>query len=261
VTGNYKIALKYAKHGVPVFPLVHKSKTPATAHGFLDATTDPKQIRAWWQAQPDRGIGGRMGETIEILDLDGPDSEAWFAELEAQHGPVVTPVCLTRPGRRHVLFQALGLPRQIGILGKGAPKVDVLGVGGYAVLPPSIHPDTGKPYRWAPGLALGAVPLAPWPPWLLEIIHRPNVEKSGTLEKNDLDFLDVVRNGVTEGSRNMTVASLSGHLLRRYIHPFVALELVLAWNTRNNPPLPEKEVMRTFDSISGREFQRRTGGR
>ena len=31
----------------------------------------------------------------------------------------------------------------------GHPGVDVKGDGGYVVLPPSIHPATGRPYRWA----------------------------------------------------------------------------------------------------------------
>ena len=33
-------ALAYAKVGMAVFPLVPKSKNPATQHGFQDATTD-----------------------------------------------------------------------------------------------------------------------------------------------------------------------------------------------------------------------------
>src|SRR5207249_5886607 len=37
-------------------------------------------------------------------------------------------------------------------------------------LPPSIHPS-GVPYAWADGLELGQVPLAPLPPWLLEVLR------------------------------------------------------------------------------------------
>ena len=40
-------ALAYAARGWPVFPCQAGQKIPATAHGHLDATTDPGQITAW----------------------------------------------------------------------------------------------------------------------------------------------------------------------------------------------------------------------
>src|SRR5690606_13315370 len=49
-----------------------------------------------------------------------------------------------------------------------------------------------------------------------------------------------------------------GHLLRRRVDPYVALELALCWNaTRCRPPLPEAEVLRTVDSIARAEARRR----
>ena len=67
--------------------------------------------------------------------------------------------------------------------------------------------------------------------------------------------------GVAEGERNNTLARLVGHLLRRRVDPYVALELALCWNaTRCRPPLPEAEVLRVADSIAARELRRRKGG-
>ena len=63
---------------------------------------------------------------------------------------------------------------------------------------------------------------------------------------------------VAEGARNDTVARLSGHLLRHYVDPQVALELLLAWNAvRCCPPLAPEEVAKTVNSIAGRELRRR----
>jgi hypothetical protein len=59
-----------------------------------------------------------------------------------------------------------------------------------------------------------------------------------------------VREGVSEGERNATLASLTGHLLWRGVDPQVVLELMLAWNrTRCRPPLSDEEAARVVESI------------
>jgi len=63
-------ALKYAALGWAIFPCRPGDKRPATQHGCLDATTDPKQIRAWWNERPDLNIGLSCGEISGITALD-----------------------------------------------------------------------------------------------------------------------------------------------------------------------------------------------
>ena len=52
-------ALEYAARGWPVFPCQAGQKTPATAHGYRDATTDPEQITAWFAQGPQLEPGHR----------------------------------------------------------------------------------------------------------------------------------------------------------------------------------------------------------
>jgi len=60
----------------------------------------------------------------------------------------------------------------------------------------------------------------------------------------------LLREGVAEGERNNTIASLAGHLLWHGVYPEVAAELLLSWNaTRCRPPLDDEEVLRTVESI------------
>src|SRR5699024_803274 len=63
-------ALKYAADGLAVFPLVPRTKRPATAHGKDDATLGADQIRAWWTATPDANIAARPPEGVVVLDVD-----------------------------------------------------------------------------------------------------------------------------------------------------------------------------------------------
>jgi hypothetical protein len=69
---------------------------------------------------------------------------------------------------------------------------------------------------------------------------------------------ELVRADVTDSKRNDGAARLAGHLLRRYVDPRIALELVLAWNTtRCAPPLEAPEITTIVNSIAGRELARR----
>jgi hypothetical protein len=64
--------------------------------------------------------------------------------------------------------------------------------------------------------------------------------------------------GVAEGTRNESLAKLTGHLLRRYVDPQVTLELIRAWNAvRCRPPLADEEIRQTVNSIAGKELKRR----
>ena len=61
----------------------------------------------------------------------------------------------------------------------------------------------------------------------------------------------LVEEGVTEGVRNTTIASLAGRLLWHGVDPAVVCELLLCWNrVRCRPPLDDAEVARTVASIA-----------
>lgn len=50
-------ARQLAEAGVPVFVCVPGGKRPLPgSRGFLDATTDPAQIDAWWRRVPDANL-------------------------------------------------------------------------------------------------------------------------------------------------------------------------------------------------------------
>ncbi len=98
---------------------------------------------------------------------------------------------------------------------------------------------------WVPGHRPDEIALAPFPRWLIAPIHGARIGRSVS------DWRQLVREGVAEGQRNSTIASLTGHLLWHNVDPCVALELMLAWNRmRCRPPLDDAEVADVVASIT-----------
>jgi hypothetical protein len=174
-------ALRLAGIDLPVFPLKPRDKIPLIAkadggNGCHDATCDPDQIRAWWRRWPTANVGVATGAALWVLDLDGQDALDWISDLEDQHRWLTPgPASQTRRGV-HLLFAPD--PRVKGSNGTLGPGVDVKAAGGYVVVPPSIHPDTGRPYRWLPARDPWSVPLPEAPAWLLDLLDPPKAART-----------------------------------------------------------------------------------
>jgi len=92
---------------------------------------------------------------------------------------------------------------------------------------------------------MGLVMWAPLPRWILMPLRGPRVGRSLP------QWRQLLREGVPEGQRNSTIASLTGHLLWHGVDPEVALELMLSWNRmRCRPPLDDAEVAQVVASIT-----------
>lgn len=240
-------ALIYAGDGWRVFPLRPRGKEPITSHGHLDATTEPETIRRWWDTFPAANIGLAIPAGLVVVDLDTLEA---LIRLRAEDRELpATPKCRTARGL-HLYYRTR---TEIRNAVKLFPGVDLRGVGGYVVVPPSIHPS-GARYRWE--VPLKPQNIAEAPEWLVEAARA---RRSGRARPAE-EWRHLAAEGVSKGERNNTVAALAGHLLRRRVDPFVVLELLLAWSAqRCRPPLSEREVERTVDSIAGRELRRRGG--
>ena len=171
----------YAEHRFPVFPIhrarngvcscnqpncEHPGKHPRTAHGFLDATTDPRRITEWWTKWPDANVAISTGAPsgLLVIDIDPRNggNESWEA-LIFEHGrPPDTAEQLSGGGGIHIFFRDPCVPVPKGL----APGIDVKSSGGYIIVEPSVHPS-GRQYAWD-GLAgkKTLLTVAPVPEWL-----------------------------------------------------------------------------------------------
>jgi hypothetical protein len=240
-----RAALSYLARGWSVLPVRSHDKRPLVRWEALQ-TTRPSQadVREWYRRWPDANVGIVTGEisNLVVLDIDpkhGGDEA--LERLQARLGALPPTVeSRTGGGGRHLYFAHPGvLVRNRAGLAQG---IDLRGDGGYVVAPPSVHP-TGQRYAWVAGRAPEDVALAALPRWLL----RGFAVRAG---RSLGEWQRLVREGVPQGERNSTIASLTGHLLWHGVDPEVALELLLAWNRmRCRPPLDDAEVAQVVQNI------------
>jgi hypothetical protein len=243
---RFTAALDYLRRGWSVLPIEPHGKRPLVPwRPFQSGAASVDAVRQWFERWPDANIGLVTGglSGLVVLDVDtghgGADS---LAALEQEHGALpVTLEALTGGGGRHLYFRHPASPvmNRVGL----RAGIDLRGDGGCVVAPPSVH-SSGRRYAWVTGRSLDEVPLAPLPHWLQGAAD--STRKSHPVAH----WRSLVRDGVDEGQRNASLASLSGHLLGRDVDPEVVLELLLAWNrVRCRPPLDDAEVARVVSSI------------
>ena len=175
-------ALGYIRRGWPVFVL-GRSKRPVanctacdtagkdhdpaacaclTCHGFYAATLDPARLAAMLRTVP-RGLLAIRTGTVSglcVVDIDPRNGGQLDRDLMSPTATVAT-----GGGGWQLYYRHPGGPTLPAL--PGVPGVDIKADGGYVVAPPSIHPGTRRPYRWA-----GDRPVNEMPPALRAAVAR-----------------------------------------------------------------------------------------
>jgi len=244
--GNERLeaALSYARRGWPVLPCRPRGKAPLTARGVLDATRDQERIKHWWRAAPRANVGIRTGveSGLIVVDVDprgGGDEGLWELEQRYTRLPP-TAEALTGGGGRHLYFEHPGGRVRCATALGGYSGVDLKADGGYVVAPPSLH-ASGRRYTWEVNSAVGDVPLAPAPAWLVNLANGGPGGRGGA---------GTLPAGIKEGERNTLLASLAGSLRRRGASEEAILAALRVENEmRCRPPLGAREVAAIARSI------------
>jgi hypothetical protein len=184
--GNIGVALACAKAGLPIFPAsctYNEAKTKWEKEPHVKgwqklATTDAKQLRAWWAEWPNAvpGIELKCAGLI-VIDADrhgGPDGVGNLAALVAKHVALPGhPIAKTAgDGEHHYFRQWPGEKFGNSPGGLRGTGIDVRGEGGWVVAPGAMRSD-GK--RWmAAGLttayAANSIPILP--DWIAAMIRQ-----------------------------------------------------------------------------------------
>lgn len=207
------LALDYASKGYRVFPLRPNGKEPLLskkngAEGYKDATTDPDQIRRWWDNNPNANIGiaaGLSGLLCPDLDVkNGEDGPGEYTKLTAGLGLPDPVVVTTASGGFHHYYRG-----HAGSTAGIRPGVDVRSDGGYVVAPGSIV--NGNRYE-------GDLPrveeLPEAPEALRTLLVREKGQGTTTKATQSGSLTELLQFPPTEGGRNDWLTRAAGYYAR-----------------------------------------------
>jgi hypothetical protein len=225
--------LRYAAQGWQVFPcwrtdargicLCPKAekcgnpgKHPRTHHGFKDATSEPKKIKAWRWATANVGVRTGQESGLVVIDIDPRHGgQASLRALLERLGELPRgPIARTGGGGWHLPFRYPGrtVSSRNGIVG----GIDIKGDGRLFIAPPSIH-RSGNAYSWQ--IPPDGFPLPELPPAWVDFLAGENrccaecAESAGSTE--DTEVSEVLRNapevtsaGSPDGDRAAAIADI-----------------------------------------------------
>ena len=144
------------------------------------------------------GIGLKLGNGLLAIDIDGESADKLLVKLAGENSLAdfsrTTAWTSGRPGRKQCLFSVSESDwcrikyRKIltGVSGDDGKEecLEFRWIGHQSILPPSLHPNTGKPYTWINN-PLQFPPVSA-PEWLIELCENWHSEYAGA---EDLDLV------------------------------------------------------------------------
>jgi hypothetical protein len=263
-TSKLQAARDLARRGFSVFPLkswvdpgigatdeqrkdaVDRAKIPAFEGWKYAATTDLKQIEAWWTASPNANIGISTAGLF-VVDVDthkGGIATLEILTLTEDFPPTVESI--TQSDGLHILYR---LPEHtaarsgVNVLGQG---IDVRSYGGYIVAPGS--EIAGRRYRWR-----NDAPLALVPPWMLDLSKAgkpkgPSAAKR--LVDEDQEAIERAFQWLAKhapdaqlGNRGFTAYKVACRLYEFAVSRETCEELLATWSeAQSNPPMDLADI-------------------
>jgi len=230
---------------ISVIP-VGKNKIPLISwKDYQEKFATEEEVRGWFQNFEDPQIGFVTGKISNLLvvDIEKGGDPSFL--------PQETKIISTGGGGYHYYFLF-----EEGIKNKARIKklIDFRGEGGYVVSPNSVS-EKG-PYE-----ILQEAPLVKFPKESFEELFITPVDAFTLPSKNQFNFdkkAIAPYAGAGSGSRNQEMAKYIGYLLTQ-IHPAdwdtEAWALTRQANMSNTPPLGDRELQTTFESIKRTDRQ------
>lgn len=199
-------ALRYLSLGFSVIPLKSRTKDqPLIAwKEYQKRLPTEAEVKSWWTKWPDANIAGVTGELTNkaVVDLE----LAGLATVTC-----VSPLTVLTGRGKHLWFQ---YPKGLrnGVALKGITGFDIRGEGGYALLPPSIHPS-GKRYSWSRFVPNS---ITTFPMELLsvseDVANGPGTGLTPVSTPKEKDWIATALQGMTNGNIDDTLFLLCSRL-------------------------------------------------
>jgi len=212
----------------PLLPVKAGTKDQPLVAWGTEASSDPSQIKQWLRRFPGCNWAMATGHDVVVVDIDSP---AAMTEFEARFGDTTT-FRTSTPRGWHLYFEVpegVTLRNSAGLVGE---NIDVRGVGGYVMIPPSVVCDSAYGIDADDPLACPANGL-----------FAPTTPASTPRSSNG-------SGRIPEGKRNQHLASLAGSMRRRGMSQAAIAAALEQVNTeRCDPPLDTAEVLGIATSI------------
>lgn len=255
-------ARRYLDLGWCVLPTRPGEKYPCLRawKEYQDRLPTEAELATWFERWPDSELGVVTGPVSDLVVTD-VDVGEHYAPVTVRVGVLLEAaptelVARTPSGGAHLFHHHPGHPVSNAV-GDG---IDVRGDGGFVKLPlvppdePTQHDPEGRAWthHGEPG------------PWSAAL--EPDEGGTSIEEGPEASPVSELWKGVGKDRRNDSCARLAGSLARRGVPEEEAVEMLSAWNLRNDPPLgqhpedeepAEVEIRRTVASIYRKEGERR----
>lgn len=223
-------------------------KHPAIAGGVKEATAFGPTIAGWWAKFPFASVGLACGTKFWALDVDGAEGADTLELLLMQHGRLPDTVSAqTGSGGRHYLFRVpdgVVIDNRIRV----KPGLDVRGLGGYIVAPPSPH-ISGRAYEWEADCEPWTAELALAPDWLMAIITGDGVPRTSSAVVSGKFDLERALAGVGKGERDQTIFQLACYCRAEGYLKEIAEDLAVQCAAACNPPFPEQDARKKVEWV------------
>lgn len=242
-------ALKYSKMGLSIIPVGADKISLIKWEPYQSRSPSVDEITAWWKQWPEANLALITGKISGVVALD----------LDKKHNRTskeftIPPTACAKSGGggEHFFFKYpsnASVKSGAAISGEG---VDCRGDKGYILLSPSVNENGGK-YEWIVPLE-SKEDLAEMPEWFLKLVTEDKDEKKWLSGKD----------GVPEGSRNDTAASMAGKIISSTVPELlesIGWEQFKVWNNKNTPPISEKELRNVWDSIANYDSDEETSSK
>ena len=246
-------ALSFNTLGYNVIPLIQMGKKPPFEWEIYQTRfSTPEEIQAWYAENPYFNVGLPTGglSGLVVIDADSP-SAVRYCTLHME----MTPFRIRSRKGIHYYYRHPGIhiPSKARI--HPIELIDIRGDGGYVATIGSIH-ETGYVYDLAPSARI--VPITDLPVYRPEWYpDKPVLSFGDKLVAMDYSKADKAlgwlarQDGVVEGSRNQTAFKVAAWMIRDMeVDPDDALDGLAAWNRKNHPPLPDRELEKVVESAA-----------
>lgn len=247
------VALNYLARGWSVIP-VGKDKIPCVSwKEFQSRRATSEEVVKWFEQFPDMQIGVVTGSVSDLTVID-VEVDGDFDLIKDE-----TLTVKTGGGGKHYYFKYdQDFTNAVRIL----PSIDVRSEGGYVF---AVGESSKGSYGVLKDIQVTQMSQKTKTLLLEAKMTQKQVSPGGiwshphqVLSPN-LDYP-----GYGAGQRNDEMTRYVGAVLAR-IHPTlwetVAWEMIKSANQKNKPPLPEREIRSTFDSVKSREARQNPNGR